>query len=726
MKKNILLVSAAMVMAFAMPSHAQKPVKLAPRSKIAAVKQIPADSLVSAYLTFEEGKTDWDALKTLGIKTALKLNGIATVRIPLSKLTQVAEVKGVKYVQTSAPVKQMLDVARPEAGVNKVHAGTGLDKSYSGNGIVVGIVDAGFDYSHKAFYDKDNNLRIKRVWEQSSDPANGNYQERGLQSPEKFGYGVELSKQEDLEWAKGDITNNSHGTHVANIAAGSDEYMEGAFKGNAPEADIVLVSMGETSRDNVNLTNALAYIFDYADEVGKPCVINLSLGYHAGPHDGTSTFDVMADQLQGKGKLIVGSSGNHRTDKFHVARNFTGAEDSPLKTFLNFKITPSPHKTGGDIEIWGDNGCDFEVAISAYSLTNNKATETVTIYPNAEGSQEVELSRYASGKLNVASEISPLNNKQHVVISSALTNIRSKYAIALTVTPKSSGKVDIWADNIHLGLTSNGIEGFTEPDASSSTIAEIGGTAKRILTVGAYTTRNEFTLYGETSPRTLEETVGDISSFSSYGPTADGRIKPEVTAPGCFIISAVSSNDNSGTQYVAQYYTDATRNYRYGYMQGTSMAAPFVTGVVATWLEAYPDMTPEELLDVIKKTSRKDSFTGDNLANGNNDWGYGKIDAFAGIVECIDKNLKSCIDTTSPFEGTITKDGDNIRITFASTTDHADVNIYSANGSLAASHKLTGISLGNERTINLGGLQSGIYLLQIKTDKEIKTVKFIR
>lgn len=724
MIRFVLLVAA--FMALSVPSGAQRGARLDARSKVLLLNKGNAtraaeETWVSAYLSYDGSSIDWAALDKLGVKTMLKLGETATARIPLSKLAEIAEVRGVIYIQASTPVRQMLDKARTEAGVSKEHTGTDLSKAFTGHGVVVGIVDAGFDYSHAAFYDKNHNLRIKRVWEQNSNPAD--HPQGNFKSPEKFGYGIELTSQEDIENAGGDITDNSHGTHVANIVAGSDEYMEGAFKGTAPNADIVLVSMGEASRDNVNLTNALAYIFDYAEQQGKPCVINLSLGNHAGPHDGTSTFDVVADQLAGKGKLIVGAAGNHRADKFHIARSFSSAEDSPICSFIQYKTMPSTRHKGGDIEIWGSLGMEYEVELLAYSINNKTAMKTVKVYPSEEEAQAVTFDRYASGSLNVAAEVSPLNGKPHVIIMSDIISIRNGYALALKVTPKKTGQVDIWADNIYLELSSRDIEGFSEPDASSSTIAEIGGTANRILSVGAYTTRNEYTLYGETASRTLEETEGSISSFSSYGPTADGRVKPEVTAPGCFIISAVSSNDNSGTQLLAQSYSGNSRDYRYGYMQGTSMSSPFVAGVVATWLEANPELTPEDLHSVVKKTARKSGFTDSDLIAGGNSWGYGKIDAFEGLKECL--NMGAGINTMkTPFEGTVIIDGENISITFAAATHQAHIGIYAANGSCAASKKLEDISTDCNTSIGIRNLPAGIYLLCVRTDKGMETFKF--
>lgn len=698
------------IMALSAPNVAAQGLsRLSPRSKMMAAGNA---ATVTAYI-HTTADADWDALRALGVDVALRLDGVATARIPADKLAAVGEVKGVTYVQASAQVSQMLDVARPEAGADRVASGTGLDRSYTGKGVVVGIVDAGFDYTHDAFRDADGRLRIKRVWEQSSTPS-GSYH-----SPEAYGYGIELTTEAELTAAAGDISNNSHGTHVAAIAAGSDGYKSGAYHGVAPDADIVLVSMGASSRDNVNLTNAISYIFDYAEAEGKPCVVNLSLGNHAGPHDGTSTFDVLADRLQGPGRLIVGSAGNHRSDPFHVSRTFASASDAPLRTFVDFIATPSLSNYGGDIEIWGSAGADFEVTLSAFSLFNKTDAQTVTIYPSDQATQTVSLGRYVTGDITVASEVSPLNNKPHLVITSAVTGLRANHALAINVTPKGAGQVDIWADNTKLHLDDKDIEGFSAP-AGESTICEIGGTAKRMLSVGAYTTRKEYTLLGETEVRTLTEELGAISSFSSYGPTADGRLKPEVAAPGCFIISAVSQNDASGTLLMADSHNDGTRYHSYGYMQGTSMAAPFVTGTVATWLQARPTLSPEELFTIVKATARRDTHTGDIGEGGDNSWGYGKIDAYEGLRQCIDLNASGIESATAPFEGSISLQGGCIRIVRASSAGNITAAVYAVDGT----QRLTRTITDNDTSMDISSLPAGIYVLRIADGKSVKAIKF--
>lgn len=720
-KSYIYIIGATMLLA---PASALAQASLSPRTAIAvasptllkshaaqAAAMGAASSQLSAYVTIDPALTSW---QQLGVTPIAENAGTATVRLTLDALQRLAKQQGVEYIQITSGATQMLNLARQEAGTDLIHKGTDLPKAYTGEGVVVGVVDAGFDYMHAAFRrPADGALRIKRVWEQGATTLDG------ASAPAKYGYGIELNTPELIEKAQGDSDSNSHGTHVAAIAAGSDAYKDGAYVGNAPDADIVLVALDLNTSTNADISNAVQYIFDYADEVSKPCVVNLSLGNQDGPHDGTSTFDTMTDAMQGPGRLIVGAAGNHRTDAFHIDHTFATADAAPLRTFVKYKVAPSNSVSGGTIEIWGEKGVDFTVDIAAYSTFNKKDARSTTVYP-AEGVTNVDFGKYATGTWKVASEVSPLNGKPHVVLTSALTSIRNNYAIALTVTPKTAGRVNIWSDNTYLALESRDIEGFSAPDAASSTLCEIGGTGKRILTVGSYTTRNEYTTNGG-QQATLQETVGDLSSFSSYGPTVDGRMKPNITAPGCFIISAVSNNDASGNLMYAEYNENFGRYNQYGYMQGTSMASPFVAGIVATWLQAYPQLTPEQLHEIVQNTARKDSFT---ATAPDSNWGYGKINALDGLRQCIEKQETGCVSVAMPFDGTVRITDGNIVLGFARDTQ-ATLGITSMTGSTLFSKPLGKRSAGETLSVAVPQLPNGVYLLSVNTPTATKTFKFV-
>lgn len=676
-----------------------------------------ADESVSVYVTIDPSATNWDTLaEQFGLHTAIVVDSTATARIKRSMLGALAEAPGVRYVEMAAPARQMLDIAKPEVKADLMNNGHDIYNAYTGNGVVVGVVDAGFDYNHAAFRNPTTGeSRIKRIWEQHSSDF------EGCTAPEKFGYGIELTTPELIAKAAGDNSVNSHGTHVAAIATGSDSYLDGAYRGTAPDADIVLVAVDLNTCQPADISNAVAYIYDYATAVGKPCVVNLSLGNHAGPHDGTSSFDAIADKLQGPGRLIVGAAGNHRADKFHICHSFASADESPLRTFVAYKNSPSTSNVGGDIEIWADEATNCEITVSAYSIFNKKDMVSNTVWPNDGSAEEFSFGSYATGTYAVAGETSPLNGKTHIVLSSHLTNIRNNFAIAITVTPKNAGVVDIWADNAYVGLESRNIDGFS--DANGSTIAEIGGTGKRILTVGAYTTRNNYVT--TTASGSLNETVGAVSSFSSCGPTADGRIKPDVSAPGCMIISALSANDASGTQMVASSYSEENRTYSYGYMQGTSMSSPLVAGIVASWLQAYPELSPEELHEIATSSARNDLFTGDIAATGSNDWGYGKIDAFAGLQQCVAKASSGISNALTDACSLIRCIGNSIEVSFASNC-RADIGIYATDGRIVASLPQQSVEAGDVRTIDISALSRGMYIIKVNAGNAAHSLKFIR
>ena len=669
-----------------------------------------AENKFTAFITINTNVTSWEKL---GITPINKDSNTTTARLTANEIKALAKEEGVEYVQLTSKVAPTLDVARKETGMNDVHNGVSLSQPYTGKGVVVGIVDAGFDYMHSAFRNpEDGSLRIKRVWEQSRTASLD-----GAKAPEKFGYGIELNTPEQISASGADIQNYSHGSHVAGIAAGNDDYENGKYIGNAPDADIVLVAFDTSENSSADICNGIQYIFDYADEVGKPCVVNLSLANHDGPHDGTSTFDTMTDQMQKAGRLIVGAAGNFRKDKFHIDRTFSSADDKPLNTLVSFKMDTAKYP-GGIIDIWGEKGTEFSVELSAYSLLNKSKAESTTVYP-AEGVSDVEFKRYMTGTWKVASEISPLNGKPHVVLTSAIKSVRNNYAVLLTITPKNGGRVNVWADDSYLGLESKDIEGMSEPDASSSTLGEIGGTGKKILTVGAYTTRVDFTT--PTYKATINENLNDLSSFSANGPTADGRIKPEVTAPGCLIVSAASNYDNSGNLVLCEEHSSYDRNNIYAYMQGTSMSSPFVAGVVATWLQAYPELTPEQLHEIIQATSRKDSYTS---TEADSNWGYGKINPMDGLKKCIDLQTSGCEAIDSPFDGSIKVVDNNIVIGFVRDTK-ASVTVSDLAGNLILNKDLGKRSGGEYTTVQMPVNRKGVYVLAVKNGSSIKSFKYV-
>jgi subtilisin family serine protease len=111
-----------------------------------------AEEVVSAYLHVTDAP-DVDLLEAMGVKVTLQLDGILTVRMPLRVIPSLENLSFVRYIQIGTPVQPMMDKARSSAGVDKVHTGESLPMPYTGKGVVVGIIDGGFDYTHPAFTD---------------------------------------------------------------------------------------------------------------------------------------------------------------------------------------------------------------------------------------------------------------------------------------------------------------------------------------------------------------------------------------------------------------------------------------------------------------------------------------------------------------------------------------------------------------------------------------------
>lgn len=640
-----------------------------------------------------------NALETLDVKIGVQTAHFVTARIPLASISEVASLPSVRYIDGAVSVKPMLDKARAASRVDDVLSGKDLTMPYTGKGVIVGVVDAGFDYCHPAFRNDDaSTLRIVRVWEQSY--------EQGT-PPDGYSYGGELTTSEQILSAMGDVTTNSHGTHVAAIAAGRD--CGNNWGGVAPEAEIVLVSKGAQTTNNVNITDAVAYIFNYAKSQQKPCVVNLSLGMQTGPHDGTSPFDTMLDALQGEGCIVVGSAGNFGADPIHIS-----AKNSEVtKTFIDYKQKVSSSTADGTIDIWGNVGGKYSVQLALVNVSSGEivsSSEVLDASLSEGGTTTYTVTSSAKGSATITTEINPINNKPHALINLAFTSKKSSCEFALIITPlDETTEVHAWADDTYIEFASNNKEDYVAGD-TNYTIAEIGGTGNRLISVGSYTTRANYTAMGSTSTNYLDEKIGEISSFSAAGPTLDGRTKPDVSAPGCFIISAVSSNDASLSSIpLAGSLTFDGTDYYWGYMQGTSMAAPFVTGTVASWLQANPQLSPESVREIITATAMLPS-EGTNYSVSR--WGVGKIQSYEGLKKVIETAAITS-PTVSPNENIVWAKGQdgNLHILFTNSNTKTPIYLYDLLGRCVASTNASQTSC--EVVLPTASLEKGTYILRV-------------
>ena len=167
----------------------------------------------------------------------------------------------------------------------------------------------------------------------------------------------------------------------------------------------------------------------------------------------------------------------------------------------------------------------------------------------------------------------------------ALNNLNLKgYDIQIGVTGETQ-HIDLWTDKNSGQFTDNGKSTHVNFDADR-TLGELGGTGKRTISVGNYTTRNVWTNFsGKKQSMLIDYPLNKINYTSSRGPASDGRVKPDVTAPGGMIFSAVSSYSDYYKESSANTVARATINgksYYWGQMTGTSQASPFVACLLYT------------------------------------------------------------------------------------------------------------------------------------------------
>jgi subtilisin family serine protease len=419
-----------------------------------------------------------------------------------------------------------------------------------GRGVIVGVVDFGCDFVHRNFRHTDGSTRLLFLWDQGGGPTSA--------SPAGYGYGREFDaaainaalqatgQPENTERAYTALVYRpparAHGTHVMDIAAGNGQAT--GMPGVAPAADLIFVQMatdesaisGEESLGNSrNLLEAVDYIFKKAEALGRPAVVNVSLGTHGGPHDGSTLVEQGLDALLGKpGRAIVISAGNSRQRHSHASGQVSAAQPRTLR----WEISPGD-ATDNEMEIWYDGGHELAVTVvTPGGLRLGPVPSDTT--------KKITSSAGERGRI-IHRRHDPNNGDNQVDILLSRMLPAGTWLVELTTTEAEPIGFHAWIERDQKGQS----RFAPEDDDPTHTIGSISCGALTIA-VGAYN--------GTVPER-------DPAPFSSEGPTRDGKRKPEVSAPGQGIRAAQS----------------LSQGFRID--SGTSMAAPHVTGAVALLMQ---------------------------------------------------------------------------------------------------------------------------------------------
>ena len=534
----------------------------------------------------------------------------------------------------------------------------------TGRGVIVGIVDTGIDWRHPDFRNPDGSTRILAICDLSEEWYALKSGDLGAKGPYQ---GIEVTRDQ-INLALGgqgtirEMDYIGHGTMVAGTAAASPSLADSLnyYGGAAPGADIVAVKVCIAPRDsfldNVKIQNGITYVDSLARALGRPYVVNLSLGSNFGPHDGTSAYEqFIAGFIEdtSRGRAIVVAAGNSRQDSAHA----NGTMDA---------------KVGGgtvmlELEVGKRGGGDDNLFVDIWVHSEEKGANFVLVSPDSSyvgrylNGQFDEINRVKfsmDGWVRVANNMSganPLTGDKEIeflILDSGLL----EHPPADTRVGKGTWRIYLTATNgtfdAYLGAT-EGLEARFVSHVNEEGTMGVPATAPALISVGAYVERTDWlTLadgYTWASELVGESTPGEIASFSSLGPNRRGDLKPEITAPGQWVMASLSSGawpEEAGslsmfwTSHEDRRHFFFARDSLHAAAQGTSFSAPLITGICALLLEADPALSNRQLKDLLTATARVDSLV---PAAPNNEWGWGRADAFAAVSRIISRSGDSLV-----------------------------------------------------------------------------------
>jgi subtilisin family serine protease len=609
------------------------------------------------------------AIESLGIKTYGNLDGFASATIPIDRLAEVAGVAGVERMQLRAIPKMELDLSVPDIGADVAWSAYNAH----GEGVIVGVIDSGVDVTHPDFQDTDGTTRLLMFWNQDDTCT-------GTPPPPPYDFGCLYTQAEIQDHIDGitpiDVLDaDGHGTLVAGTMAGDGSHTgngQPAFQyvGPANRADLIVVKIFPESGSSCTTCgqSALAaeFIADMAASLGQPYAINMSFGSQYGSHDGFDIDEQTIDTLTGPGipgGVVVKSAGNDGGSGLHESGT-VAAGGTNNHTFTIPVYTPLPG-TFNDliaINLWYQGGDSFTVttldpvttpctgaqsyACSTGTPFDGVGTTSGVILCDAPSGPEPNGDRFMDLEVDDQLGVAPCRGVWTVRVRGDVITQGGHYDLYIWFS--SFGANQLFAD-------------WDSPDHSQ--VISMPGTANHVTTVGAYKTKQSWTsVDGDPISWTDPGLVGNIASFSSNGPTRDGRLKPEITAPGFGVAGPLSINvPPSQVGPTGANRALVQQDGVHWILAGTSFSSPHVAGVYAQLLGANPTLDAIDLRTLITTAARTDAFTEAPTPTPNNLWGHGKLDvpgAFESLIKAIPDLMMS--DSIGSWSGIATADTYNV------------------------------------------------------------------
>jgi subtilisin family serine protease len=550
------------------------------------------------------------------------------VSLPINKVVGFAAHPAVqRIVYDVNGIKVLNDSMLVNNRISALHKGSsGSPNGFSGNGVIMGFIDTGIDFTHPDFQDSTGKSRVLTIWDQTQDTL------VSARIPQPYNYG-QVWDSTDING--GSCTHDddilSHGTNVAGIGAGNGLAV-GHYSGVAPKADIIAVASDFTATDWLStVADGVEFIFQQADVLDRPCVINISAGSYLGSHDGSDLAAQRIDaMLKAKnGRALVCAAGNLGHVPFHLGYQVTADTQ-----FTWFTINPTTNSVF--FELWADTSAFNQVDFAIGADQHNPIF-------NFRGNTNFDR---ITNRLNVLYKDSIMNNGNRIsYVETYAERVGDKYLLQVYLpNPDSSqyyfrfmttgtGNFDLWthqffgtSNMISSSLPSSAsfpkIIHYRKPD-TLMTIVSSFACLPSVITVGNYINRDRYLDVDTVWRIDTNSVVGEIAANSCLGPTRTGVLKPDVAASGNNTVTA--NRLASIPIHIANNQSDRIglggMHKRNG---GTSMASPVVAGIVALYFEKCNKASYLEIKDAITANAYGDTFA---TALPNFKWGYGKVDA---------------------------------------------------------------------------------------------------
>lgn len=525
---------------------------------------------------------------SLGLRSVLP--GIGVFEGTPSEVAGFAIAHPTLGLELKPPLRTKLDVAvkmieaSPAQLAGTAPGGGALD----GAGTFVAIVDTGLDITHPDFRNADGTTRVAWFLDYAQKPRAGNDldQKYGGLVMDRAAIDAILKGSGTMPPHEGD--GDGHGTHVAGIAAGNGGTTH-RYVGVAPGADIIVVRASD-DQGNVDEGKAILgvqFAFDRAKEAGKPASVNLSLGTQFGAHDGTSTFETaLVGLTQGPGRAISVAASNEGHLPIHTSVRVSPGATYHIPVRLHGVDGKGTPYSSGQVFVWLNFRDHGNVKVGVRKFDGSTWIDPV---PQGSATQQDD-----SGMRAIVANEDGKNVPN--TTSGAIVAVTGPLAVGdFGIDLEGDGAVEMWLQGADQAIDGPGMPTFPQGGQIEGTIG-VPASAAGLLAIGCVTSRTSYTTtVGKTVVVEDGSIVGTRCYFSSAGPSADGTFRPDVLAPGQFIVSALAHAAHDAAGLGGEFDNSQIVDPQHGALEGTSMSTPFGTGAAALLFQKDPKLTIEDV-----------------------------------------------------------------------------------------------------------------------------------